>query len=270
MWNPDGARSCQRRREGLETTPGAPSRDPQIRDAACGAPGTLANLRHVRGPDLITGATGRGRGSLRGLERRPSSRRDVDDPGYVALGMLIGAMIAVLLTVFAVWTRIGADLLTLLTLTLYSVPAIALLPLLILWFDTSPTSLVVVTVCSVTLPTAINLSAGLKSVNPTIMLVGQNLGLRGWGMFSAVLLPAALPQPSPDSEQAGPPAGAPLSPPDSSSALQAGGLRSSPTTPATSCQHLSSSQDYLPSPSPESWSKRPSACWSAVPSSDGE
>ena len=113
--------------------------------------------------------------------------------GTLALGMLIGAMIAVLLTIFAAWTRIGADLLALLTLTLYSVPAIALLPLLILWFDTSPTSLVVVTVCSVTLPTAINLSAGLKSVNPTIMLVGQNLGLRGWGMFSAVLLPAALP-----------------------------------------------------------------------------
>ena len=66
--------------------------------------------------------------------------------GTLALGMLIGAMIAVLLTVFAAWTRIGADLLTLLTLTLYPVPAIALLPLLILWFDTSPTSLVVVTV----------------------------------------------------------------------------------------------------------------------------
>jgi NitT/TauT family transport system permease protein len=113
--------------------------------------------------------------------------------GTLALGMLIGAMIAVLLTVFAAWTRIGADLLTLLTLTLYPVPAIALLPLLILLFDTSPTSLVVITVCSVTLPTAINLYAGLKSVNPTIKLVGQNLGLRGWGMCSAVLLPAALP-----------------------------------------------------------------------------
>lgn len=113
--------------------------------------------------------------------------------GTLAIGMLIGAMVACLLTVFAAWTRIGADLLTLLTLTLYPVPAIGLLPLLILWFDTGPTSLIVVTVCSVTLPTAINLSAGLKSVNPTIMLVGQNLGLRGWGMFSAVLLPAALP-----------------------------------------------------------------------------
>jgi NitT/TauT family transport system permease protein len=113
--------------------------------------------------------------------------------GTLALGMLIGAMTGVLLTVFAAWTRIGADLLTLLTLTLYPVPAIALLPLIILWFDTSFTSLVVVTVCSVTLPTAINLSAGLKSVNPTIILVGQNLGLRGWRMFSAVILPVALP-----------------------------------------------------------------------------
>ncbi len=113
--------------------------------------------------------------------------------GTLALGMLIGTMTAVLLTVIAAWTRIGADLLTLLTLTLYPVPAIALLPLLILWFDTSLTSLVVVTVYSVTLPTAINLSDGLKSVNSTIILVGQNLGLRGWGMFSAVILPAALP-----------------------------------------------------------------------------
>jgi NitT/TauT family transport system permease protein len=113
--------------------------------------------------------------------------------GTLALGMLIGAMIAALLTVFAVWTRVGAGLLRLLTLTLYPVPAIALLPLLILWFDTSLTSLVVVTVYSVTLPTAINLSDGLKSVNSTIILVGQNLGLRGWGMFSAVILPAALP-----------------------------------------------------------------------------
>ena len=50
----------------------------------------------------------------------------------LALGMLIGAMIAVLLTVFAAWTRIGADLLTLLTLTLYPVPDIALLSLIIL------------------------------------------------------------------------------------------------------------------------------------------
>jgi NitT/TauT family transport system permease protein len=190
--------------------------------------------------------------------------------GTLALGMLIGAMVACLLTVFAAWTRIGADLLTLLTLTLYPVPAIALLPLLILLFDTGPTSLIVVTVCSVTLPTAINLSAGLKSVNPTIMLVGQNLGLRGWGMFSAVLLPAALPHAISGLRAGWPQAGAPSSPPDSSSALQAGGQRSSPTTPATFCRQRSSSQDYLPSPWPASWSKRPSACWSAVPSSDGE
>jgi NitT/TauT family transport system permease protein len=113
--------------------------------------------------------------------------------GTLALGMLIGTITAVLLTVFAAWTRIGADLLTLLTLTLYPLPAIALLPLIILWFDMSSATLVVVTVSAVTLPTAINLSAGLKSVNPTIILVGQNLGLRGWRMFRGVILPAALP-----------------------------------------------------------------------------
>jgi NitT/TauT family transport system permease protein len=190
--------------------------------------------------------------------------------GTLALGVLIGAMIVVLLSVFAAWISIGSDLLTLLTLMLYPVPAIALLSLLILWFDTSPTSLVVVTVCSVTLPTAINLSAGLKSVNPTIMLVGQNLGLRGWRMFSAVLLPAALPH-AISGLRAGWASGwRTVLAAGLVFGVAGGGPRSSPTTPATSCRHRSSSQDYLPSPSPASWSKRPSACWSAVPSSDGE
>ncbi len=190
--------------------------------------------------------------------------------GTLALGMLIGTMTAVLLTVIAAWTRIGADLLTLLTLTLYPVPAIALLPLLILWFDTSPTSLVVVTFCSVTLPSAINLSAGLKSVNPTIMLVGQNLGLRGWEMFSAVSLPAALPH-AISGLRAGWASGwRTIIAAGVVFGVSGGDPRSSPTTPATSCRHRSASQDYLPSPSPASWSKRPSVSWSVVPSSDGE
>jgi NitT/TauT family transport system permease protein len=65
--------------------------------------------------------------------------------------------------------------------------------LLFLWFGATPDSLILVAVYSVTWPVAINLRSGLKDVDPTIIRVGQNLGLRGWMMVRNVLLPAAFP-----------------------------------------------------------------------------
>lgn len=111
----------------------------------------------------------------------------------LGVGMVFGTILASVLTVLATWTKVGDDLLTLLVSMLNPVPAIAILPLLILWFGTNPTSLVIVIVYSITWPIAINLSAGFRSVNPTILMVGQNLGLRGFRMVRDVLAPAALP-----------------------------------------------------------------------------
>ena len=113
--------------------------------------------------------------------------------GVLAVGMFIGVAIAVLLAAFAAWTRIGDDLLTLLARTFDTIPAIAVLPLLVLWLGTSPASLVLIAVYAVTCPVAISLRCGLKDVDPTLVMVGQNLGLRGWGMVRDVLLPSALP-----------------------------------------------------------------------------
>jgi NitT/TauT family transport system permease protein len=59
--------------------------------------------------------------------------------------------------------------------------------------DAGTDALILVAVCAVVLPIATNLRAGLRSVDPTLLLAGQNLGLRGWSMVSEVLLPAALP-----------------------------------------------------------------------------
>lgn len=111
----------------------------------------------------------------------------------LGVGMLIGTTAAALLTVFATWTKVGEDLLVLLTSILNPLPAIAILPLAILWFGLSPTALVFVIANSVLWPIAINVSTGFKTVNPTIMMVGRNLGLGGWRMARDVLMPAALP-----------------------------------------------------------------------------
>jgi NitT/TauT family transport system permease protein len=113
--------------------------------------------------------------------------------GVHATAMLIGALLAAFLAVFAIRTRVGDDLLTLLALALGPIPAIAVLPLLVLLFDAGTDALILVAVCAVVLPIATDLRDGLRNVNPTLLLVGQNLGLRGWSMLSEVLLPAALP-----------------------------------------------------------------------------
>ena len=114
--------------------------------------------------------------------------------GVLAAGMFVGVALAVLLATFATRTRIGDDLLTLLSRTSDSVPAIAILPLLVLWLGKNPSSVVLIAVYAATWPVATSLRSGLKGVDPTIVMVGQNMGLRGWKMVRDVLLPAALPQ----------------------------------------------------------------------------
>ena len=111
----------------------------------------------------------------------------------LGLGMLVGMCLAAVLTTFATWTRIGEDVLVLLTSMLNPLPAIAILPLAILWFGLSPAALVFVIANAVTWPIAINVSTGFRTVNPTILMVGRNLGLRGFKLVKDVLMPAALP-----------------------------------------------------------------------------
>lgn len=111
----------------------------------------------------------------------------------LVLGVLIGIVVAVLLTIFATWSRVMEDVVGLLTSMLTPLPAIAILPLVILWFGIGQTSLVLVIVNAVIWPVAINVSTGFRTVNPTIVMVGRNLGLRGWRMVKDVLIMAALP-----------------------------------------------------------------------------
>ncbi|MEH7345429.1 ABC transporter permease [Bacillus sp. JJ1532] len=109
------------------------------------------------------------------------------------LGMFIGIVVAAILTTLATWTQIGNDLLTLLTAVLNPIPAIGVLPLAIIWFGLTPTSLVFVLANAITWPIAINVSMGFRTVSPTILMVGRNLGLRGWRLVKDVYMPAALP-----------------------------------------------------------------------------
>ncbi len=71
-------------------------------------------------------------------------------------------------TTLAVSTRIGTDLLSTLTAMFNPLPAIALLPLALLWFGLGAKSLVFVIIHSVLWAVALNTHSGFTSVSPTL------------------------------------------------------------------------------------------------------
>jgi len=109
------------------------------------------------------------------------------------MGYSAGIALAALLTACAVSTRIGTDLLETLSAMFNPLPAIALLPLALLWFGLGNPSLMFVMVHSVLWPVALNTHSGFRAVSNTLRMVGQNCGLRGAGYVFKILIPAAFP-----------------------------------------------------------------------------
>jgi NitT/TauT family transport system permease protein len=108
-------------------------------------------------------------------------------------GYAIGLVLALALSILAMTTRIGQDLLETLTAMLNPLPAIALLPLALVWLGLGNPSIVFVLVHSVMWPVALNTHAGFLAVSPTLRMVGRNVGLSGPSYVVRILVPAAFP-----------------------------------------------------------------------------
>ena len=109
------------------------------------------------------------------------------------MGYGIGVGIAAVLVVFGVWTRFGSDLLTTLTAMLNPLPAIALLPMAMLWFGLGPAAIVFTLLHSIIWPVALNTHSGFMGVSETQRMVGRNYGLRSLSYIYKILIPAAFP-----------------------------------------------------------------------------
>ncbi|MEK6347853.1 MAG: ABC transporter permease [Burkholderia sp.] len=108
-------------------------------------------------------------------------------------GYAIGAVLAFALTSVAVSTRIGRDLLSMLTAMFNPLPSIALLPIALLWFGLGTGSLLFVLIHSVLWPLALSMYTGFLGVPDTLRMAGRNYGLRGLRFVWLILVPAALP-----------------------------------------------------------------------------
>jgi NitT/TauT family transport system permease protein len=100
----------------------------------------------------------------------------------IPLGLLIGA------------SRVAAALLTPIFSFLRPVPAIALIPLIILYFGIGDFSKIFVIFVTATLYVILNASAGVKSVSQDLLRAGTNMGLTRGQLFWHVILPASAPQ----------------------------------------------------------------------------
>ena len=109
------------------------------------------------------------------------------------VGFATGTTLAGLLTVFAISTRIGTDFLETMTAMFNPLPAIALLPLALIWFGLGAGSLVFVLVHSVMWAVALNTLAGFRGVSTTVRMVGRNYNLKGLRFVGRILIPAAFP-----------------------------------------------------------------------------
>jgi len=109
------------------------------------------------------------------------------------IGYALGILIAALLTGIGIVSRVGNDILETLTAMFNPLPAIALLPIALIWFGLGNASLIAVLVHSVVWAVALNTHSGFRSVSGTLRMVGKNYGLGGFSYVAKILIPAAFP-----------------------------------------------------------------------------
>ncbi|GAA4839527.1 ABC transporter permease [Luteimicrobium xylanilyticum] len=112
----------------------------------------------------------------------------------VGVGLVLGLAAGIVLALVSGLSRIGEDLVDAPVQMLRTVPFAGLVPLLIIWLGVGETPKIVLIALGVTFPVYINLSAGIRQVDPGLVEAGRTLGLSRLGLVRHVVAGAALPQ----------------------------------------------------------------------------
>jgi NitT/TauT family transport system permease protein len=110
----------------------------------------------------------------------------------IGIGFLIGAVLAFgLAGLSAISDGVWSFMKTLIAI-LDPLPAVALLPLAILWFGVGTNAILFTIVHSVLWPMLLNVYNGFKSVPKTQLEVGRNIGLSKFEIVTKVMMPSAF------------------------------------------------------------------------------
>lgn len=109
------------------------------------------------------------------------------------LGLGVAAVVGVGLGMMMGRFRLPEEFLIPLVSFLLPIPALAWIPLFMLWFGLGNRSILPLVVFSATLPIAINTWTGIKTVKPIWVRAARTMNIRGGMLFRKVILPGALP-----------------------------------------------------------------------------
>ena len=108
-------------------------------------------------------------------------------------GFAIGGGLGLLLGLLTGSVRRAETLLDTTLQMVRNIPALALIPLVILWFGIDETAKLFLLAVGVFFPVYLNTFHGIRSADQGLVEMARSYGLRGWPLYRDVILPAALP-----------------------------------------------------------------------------
>lgn len=109
------------------------------------------------------------------------------------MGYTLAITLAMIFTVIAVTSSFGSVVLSTMVSMFNPLPALAILPLALLWLGVGTSAIILVMVQAVVWTVSMNTFAGFQSVPETLRMAGQNFGLSRINYIFRILIPAAFP-----------------------------------------------------------------------------
>ena len=109
-------------------------------------------------------------------------------------GFAVGGGLALVLGLLTGTFRAAETLLDSTLQMIRNIPALALIPLVILWFGIDEGAKLFLVSLGVFFPIYINTFHGIRSVDPGLIEMAQSYGVSGLALYRQVILPGALPQ----------------------------------------------------------------------------
>ncbi len=107
-------------------------------------------------------------------------------------GLAIGGGLGLVLGLLTGSVRQAETLLDTSVQMLRNIPALALIPLVILWFGIDEAAKLFLIAVSVFFPIYLNTFHGIRSVDPGLIEMGRTYGLSRWQLYRQIVLPGAL------------------------------------------------------------------------------
>lgn len=108
-------------------------------------------------------------------------------------GLLVGGSIGFMLGLANGVSRLSHALTDTTLQMLRTIPNLALIPLVILWFGIGEEAKLFLTALGVFFPIYLNTLHGVRNVDPQLIEMGRVYGMNGWTLFRKVIFPGALP-----------------------------------------------------------------------------